>query len=138
MRTRNSRRRRGQSLAELALCLPLLLAVTALVIEGTLLISTRHALVDAVHQATRVASKDGSGERKVRRRVLTLISGSPLVDPYAVSVQVRRGIDSNGSDNVSVTAVLPVRPFTFARVGTFTLRASATYRIPTPLDGPSA
>lgn len=127
---RRRRAREGQALAELALSLPILLGVFVLVIEGTLMISAKHRLMDAVHQAARAASNTRMSDAEIARRIETLVMNDPLIEPDRCRTTVQYGIDSNGGDNIRVTVTLPVDPVTFSSLGSFTLQSTATYRVP--------
>lgn len=137
MRRSTPARRRGQAMAELALSMPLLLGVLVLIIEGTLVVSAHQTLMDAVHQATRVASREKLTDRQVQERIAVICSNDPLVDPEALAVRVDYGIDSNGSENIRVLAELPVRPVAFTHIGSFHLSADATYRVSRDDENPS-
>ena len=135
--TRSPRSRRGQALAELALALPLLLGVLVLTVEGTLMISSQHSLIDAVHQVARSATQTRMTPEQIESRLEAILANDPSVDTTAIRVDVSYGIDSSGSDNIQITATLPVRPMGFTEAGSFDISASATYRIPKkPTGGP--
>ncbi len=131
-------RRRGQALAELALSLPLLIGVMTLVIEGTLVVSARQTLTDAVHQVTRFAAGERPEAEEVRTRLMDMLAGTRALDPGELRVQVRYGIDSQGGENLTVSAEIPVRPFAFTRIGTFRLQADSTYRLPKRTTSPKS
>jgi Flp pilus assembly protein TadG len=132
-----SRFRRGQALVELVLAMPVLVGVLALIVEGTLTVSASHSLQDAVHQATRVASREKVTDKGIRNRIAAIVANDPLAAPEDLSIKVKYGIDSNGAKNIRVRAKLPVRPIAFTNLGTFHLSAEATYRVARDEEDPS-
>lgn len=129
------RRRAGQSFAELVLTLPLLLGVIALILEGTLVMSSSQTLSEAVHQAARVAARDGLDSAAIRARIEVVLEDEPLVDAGALRVRVTKDLDASGGDLLRVAAALPVRPLLFTNTASFELTADATYRVPRPEAG---
>lgn len=128
--------KRGQALVELVLAMPVLLGVVAIIVEGTLTVSASHSLMDAVHQATRVAAREKVTDKDIRDRIASIVANDPMVDPEKLEVKVEYGIDSNGSTNIRVRAKLPVRPIAFTTLGTFHLDAEATYRVSREEENP--
>lgn len=116
--------------------MPVLLGVVALIVEGTLTVSASHSLMDAVHQATRVAASEESSRKDIRDRIATIVANDPMVDPENLDVEVDYGIDSNGSRNIRVKAKLPVRPIAFTDLGSFHLESEATYRVSREEENP--
>lgn len=127
-----ARRRRGQALVELALCLPLLISVLLLIIEGTLAFSGSQTLTDAVHQATRVAARESLEDNEIRHRIEVILAREPLVNLDGLDLKIHRNLDTNGGEKLRVVARLPLRPFLFTRATNFELSAGATYRVPRP------
>lgn len=137
-RIRSARRpassRRGHALIELALSLPLLLSVILVTIQGTMLFASHQTLVDHVHQVAESAANEGWDASKSRDTLRHLLDRDSLVDSEDVDIEIDRGLDSNGSDNLKMQATLRIRPLGFLPSGPFEIKAQAIYRIPADPD----
>ena len=122
------KKRKGQAMVELALSLPLLLAVLAGVIELSVLISHASSLQAAVDLSTKSAAAKKCTIMDVKDRILSILSNDRLLETEDISVEVEESIDFNGSPTITVAAKLKVSPFAFTNFGTFSLSSTATYR----------
>ena len=116
-------------MVEMALSLPLLLAVLAGIIEFSLLISHASRLQEAVNQATRTLAENETDDLfTAKQRVLAYLKGDRILNAEDVDVDVEESVDINGASTITVTARMRLRPFAFEQFGTFKCTASATYR----------
>lgn len=122
------KKRRGQAMVELALSLPLLLAVLAGVIELSVLISHASSLQVAVDLSARSAAAKKCTIENVKKRITDILANDRLLNPKDLDIEVEESIDFNGSPTLTVTAWLKVSPFAFTNMGTFSLHSTATYR----------
>ena len=123
-----SLRNKGQAMVELALSLPLLLAVLAVIIEISMLISHASALQEAVNQAGRYAAENRCTISEVKKRVASFLESDGLLKEKDLSVDVEESVDSQGASMINLYAKLKLHPFAFENLGTFTVTAAATYR----------
>ena len=115
-------------MVELALSLPLLLAVLAGVIELSVLVSHASSLQAAVDLSTRSAAEKECTIDDVKKRVIDILDNDRLLDAKDLDIEVEESIDFNGSPTLTVTAWLKISPFAFTNMGTFSLHSTATYR----------
>ena len=122
------KRSKGQAMVELALSLPLLLAVLAAIIELSMLISHASTLQEAVNQACRFGAENKCTIEDVKARVEKYLENDKLLQKEDLDVDVEESVDFNGSPTLTIHATLKMRPFSFTHFGTFTATSSATYR----------
>lgn len=115
-------------MVELALSLPLLLAVLAGVIELSVLISHASSLQVAVDLSTRSAAEKKCTIVDVKKRVIDILANDRLLNAKNLDIEIEESIDFNGSPTLTVTAQLKVSPLAFTDMGTFSLQSTATYR----------
>jgi len=115
-------------MVELALSLPLLLAVLAAIIELSVLISHASNLQEAVNQTARFAAENQCTMADVKARVAAYLVNDKLLELEDLAVDVEESVDFNGAPTVQVTATLRMHPFAFTHYGSFTTSSSATYR----------
>lgn len=127
IRSRHNKRK-GQAMVELALSLPLLLAVLAGVVELSVLISHASSLQAAVDLSCKSAAEKKCTIDDVHDRIMSILENDRLLKLENVDIEVEESIDFNGSPTLTVTAQLKVSPFAFTNFGTFSLSSTATYR----------
>ena len=115
-------------MVELALSLPLLLAVLAGVIELSVLISHASSLQVAVDLSARSAAEKECTIDDVKKRVVDILANDRLLDAKDLDIEVEESIDFNGAPTLTVTAWLKISPFAFSKMGTFSHNSTATYR----------
>jgi len=115
-------------MVELALSLPLLLAVLAGVIELSVLISHASYLQTAVDLAAKSAASKKCTIEDVKTRVVNVLSNDRLLKEKNLSIEVEESVDFNGAPTITVKAKLKISPFAFTDLGTFSLSSNATYR----------
>lgn len=115
-------------MVELALSLPLLLAVLAGVIELSVLISHASSLQVAVDLSTRSAAEKKCTIVDVKKRVVDILANDRLLNVKNLDIEIEESIDFNGSPTLTVTAMLKVSPLAFTDMGSFSLQSTATYR----------
>ena len=119
---------KGQAMVELALSLPLLLAVLAAIIELSMLISHASTLQESVNQACRYAAENKCSIADVKERVSEYLKNDKLLQKEDLEVDVEESVDFNGSPTITINATLIMRPFSFTHFGTFKATSAATYR----------
>jgi len=123
------KKRRGQAMVEMALSLPLLLAVLAGIIEMSMLLSHASRLQEAVNQATRALAENETEDLfTAKQRVQAHLAGDKLLTGEEIDIDVEESVDINGASTITVSAHMRLRPFAFEHFGTFKCTASATYR----------
>ena len=122
------RKSKGQAMVELALSLPLLLAVLAAIIELSMLISHASTLQESVNQACRFAAENKCSISDVKKRVAEYLKNDKLLQKEDLEVDVEESVDFNGSPTITIHATLIMRPFSFTNFGTFKASSAATYR----------
>lgn len=115
-------------MVELALSLPLLLAVLAGVIELSVLISHASSLQVAVDLSARSAAEKKCTMDDVKKRIVDILANDKLLNADNLDIETEESIDFNGSPTLTVTAQLKVSPLAFTDMGTFSLQSTATYR----------
>lgn len=108
-RRRNSARRQGVAAAELAICLPIVIAICVATIDICSAMFLRESLTVAAYEGARVGAPKGGTDALVRTRVLDLLDERNIVydagDVVSISAPGFGGADT--MEHVTVTVRAP-------------------------------
>ncbi len=115
-------------MVELALCLPLLVSILLIVIDGTMTLHHAWTLQDAVHQTARACATGEIGVREAPRLLKSLLRTDPNFPIEDLKFRISEGLDSTGAPIVTIHADLELKSFGFLRMRWVKIGSTATYR----------